>query len=970
LSGEQPVPMQAARPGSRRRVVAAGVVIAGALILIAATAWYGRGSVAPEVTATPTAVAVRSTGPPSPTLAVLPTPAVPTVVWQAAAPADAFQGLATGPLAKGVDGYVALAVDRLTGSPAVLTSAEGTSWLRQPEPPELFGGGMPDVLTAGPDGYVALGWEVSAARGVTRVMWISPDGASWTRDPMPSADVGLITAPDLLSGFGHYLLFDGGSTVPLVLVSADGSTWATVPPTTFGPQASVSAIVAGPTGFVAAGSGAAGVAIWTSADGNDWTLVPDLPAGFATQGPPDQLVAGPTGVTVHVGGNASGNMSIWSPDDRAWSARVAADAPTLPSQLAGLPLARSSAYQRLTGLLYAAPPAGDADSGWLSADGIGWAQIKGTTFSDDVAVSVAGDGGTHLVVVASDDAGVNVYLGALSTASTVPTSPSPSPSAGPPLGSGPAPGADALAAWQQVTGTPIADASADSTMTGAARLGTGVVAVGARGDRPSAWFSPDGRSWQAAPVQASLAPGSLLLKVASSGHLAVATGSVLARDGSQQTRSWTSTDGLHWTLQPVAPDLAGAFVQDLRFLDGRWYAVGQLTAGDASSSPAIWTSVDGSHWAVARDAAFASLPLGVPIQGITSSGSRLLAWEVYGDGAVAILRSSDGRAWVRVRDPAVMTPTPLAPEYTVEALAIEGGPAGYLAMGSLYPLNKVSPPAAAVWTSADGIAWTAVPTDASLVGAETTVGLRWLDGHFVAFGQQTWPEAGMAGLWTSPDGAHWKRISGAGLTGTDPTVVGSWIAGVVAGPDGAVAVGFRRVVPVPVAGQRTEASVWLGGPMTAPLPGAPCPAATPSVGVLALMGAGDRWACYAGRTMTLRGYVAPPANGCGGARIVGPPDGAAADRYAATCGEDGDGLLASATDETTPTSISLVGPPLQHAVVPGWYDVTGRFGGPSFACAQPIAQGSPLEPLEPPLADALPCLEAFTVTAMTPVRGP
>lgn len=314
-----------------------------------------------------------------------------------------------------------------------------------------------------------------------------------------------------------------------------------------------------------------------------------------------------------------------------------------------------------------------------------------------------------------------------------------------------------------------------------------------------------------------------------------------------------------------------------------------------------------------------------------------------------------------------MTPSPFAPGHVLQSLFVAGGPSGYVAVGSLYPTDKLGETAAGVWTSPDGVAWTAATSDANLIGAGGLAGLRWVDGRFVAFGQQTWPQAGMGGIWTSPDGQSWQRVAGTGLTGNDPRVLTGQVADLAAVATGVVAVGERRIGPATSAGVTTEAVAWIGGAMDAALPDVACPAGTLSVGVLSLLSAGDRWACYGGRTLTLRGYVAPPTGGCGTLGVAAPGVATLADVSFDTCGEDGDGLLAHATDQATVTSISLVGAPLQHALVPAWYIVTGHFGGPTQPCEQPLAQGLQLLP---PMAAHLTCLESFAVTAMTPVKGP
>ena len=217
-----------------------------------------------------------------------------------------------------------------------------------------------------------------------------------------------------------------------------------------------------------------------------------------------------------------------------------------------------------------------------------------------------------------------------------------------------------------------------------------------------------------------------------------------------------------------------------------------------------------------------------------------------------------------------------------------------------------------------------------------------------------------------PDGQSWQRVAGTGLTGNDPRVLTGQVADLVAGPNSAVAVGYRRIGPATPAGVRTEAVAWIGGAMDAALPDVACPAGTLSVGVLSLLSAGDRWACYGGRTLTLRMSPRRPAAAAPSApwRRVSPPSPTF---HSTPAAQRAIGLLAHATDQATATSISLVGAPLQHAVVPAWYVVTGHFGGPTQPCEQPLAQGLQLLP---PMAAHLTCLKSFAVTTMTPVKGP
>ena len=109
---------------------------------------------------------------------------------------------------------------------------------------------------------------------------------------------------------------------------------------------------------------------------------------------------------------------------------------------------------------------------------------------------------------------------------------------------------------------------------------------------------------------------------------------------------------------------------------------------------------------------------------------------------------------------------------------------------------------AAVWTSADGMAWTRVPHDETIFGGPDN---EWLwdvttgPDALVAVGFGGPPEAQHAVVWTSADGATWQRVA------HDPAVFGddggAVMLGVAAGPDGFVAVGA-------IGSPEMDAAVW------------------------------------------------------------------------------------------------------------------------------------------------------------------
>lgn len=200
--------------------------------------------------------------------------------------------------------------------------------------------------------------------------------------------------------------------------------------------------------------------------------------------------------------------------------------------------------------------------------------------------------------------------------------------------------------------------------TDIAQTPVGLVAVGAVADaagdeRPAAWVSTGGTTWDRVPTEAfgdlgdlgGSALGFRLVVVAPAGAAAVVVGQALFGDTTGQARAWRSVDGETWepvpaparwesvlfaggaagesgtvvvgtplfadppplawaTTEggawsppeglPVLPDADSAFVQDVAAGDGWYVAVGDDVAfpedAAAAARPAIWTSHDATSW--------------------------------------------------------------------------------------------------------------------------------------------------------------------------------------------------------------------------------------------------------------------------------------------------------------------------------------------------------------------------------------
>jgi hypothetical protein len=185
--------------------------------------------------------------------------------------------------------------------------------------------------------------------------------------------------------------------------------------------------------------------------------------------------------------------------------------------------------------------------------------------------------------------------------------------------------------------------------------------------------------------------------------------------------AWTSNDGTSWQRVPDSDGtLGGSGSQLMRaVITG---GPGFIAVGSDGDSPAIWVSVDGSTW----DRAEVDEPTS------TEEAATIHDVVAYDSGFVA-----------------------------VGAVA---------ATGPLDDLHWDLDPAAAVWTSKDGLEWSRVPHDASVFDEQVTGigaaygrgdysmhGVAVANGQIIAVGQTGIGQSQKA-LWVSRDGTVWKRV--------------------------------------------------------------------------------------------------------------------------------------------------------------------------------------------------------------------
>lgn len=168
---------------------------------------------------------------------------------------------------------------------AVWTSADGLTWSRVSDDGGFGGAGMQEMhsIAAGGPGLVAVGYESDeSGRDRVAVVWTSSDGTTWTRveDGVPGSDEEQEMFDVVVGGPGMTAIGREGEAA--IWTSVDGITWSRVPydedvfdGTLF--REPLRLTVGGP-GLVAVGQFAYGndvaAAVWTSADGINWSRVP------------------------------------------------------------------------------------------------------------------------------------------------------------------------------------------------------------------------------------------------------------------------------------------------------------------------------------------------------------------------------------------------------------------------------------------------------------------------------------------------------------------------------------------------------------------------------------------------------------------------------------------------------------------------------------------------------------------------
>ena len=207
--------------------------------------------------------------------------------------------------------------------------------------------------------------------------------------------------------------------------------------------------------------------------------------------------------------------------------------------------------------------------------------------------------------------------------------------------------------WHRAADLP---GSRDARITGVARLGDELVAVGdaeiASGNdfvhEFRTWTSPDGLAWKPVSPVTSIPWDGYVEGVTASDGALVAWGYARDRDEFPPV-TLLSTDGQRWEVGGVKPGVDGYMreaILDVIGVGSHLVAVGHGLGGEAGSSPppaAAWTSADGLKWA---PAAFESEPATGWLLHVVWYEDESVALGLSGVDSV-VWRSAEGTTWTR-----------------------------------------------------------------------------------------------------------------------------------------------------------------------------------------------------------------------------------------------------------------------------------------------------------------------------------
>lgn len=712
------------------------------------------------------------------------------------------------------------------------TGLQGTStlsWSLDPDPHLAIGGGQGTTITAvlapsaGGPGWVIAGTRTSGSASTAATVWTSPDGATWTSNPLTGAGVSSEAAGAATWKSSTVVVGSVGTgavrRAQVWVSQSAASGFNAVPVTSSNDSPSaMDHVSVGNLGYFATGTVAGQPAVWYSTNGLQWSV--SAPATRFLDGFADARVNALIATSNYV--FAAGSVRDGAFTDAAlWRTQDGINwRPIVPGQGAF----SGNGNRVITGLA----PLGTLPSGggllavgglessgtwtpvsWISPDGVSWSQpaadFPGTSGSASIrAVAPVATlvGPSEFFAAGGGPSSQHLW----ESGDGVRWSEIPLP-----------PGASAAGGWRATlvasdgTTTVVADGDA-----GQAHVLTGTAKGWVQPSSNPAVFGPVSPSADAVSLQEGKSGLELTVFVMqapqSIGPSALSTVTLVSSDGV----SWSAPASA--STWPPGPLPAGAAA--VTRTTGGWIAVGQgPPAAPASSAPETegiglsWASTDGTHWSapVALDPK-PGIGKESPSGACASPAQTVAVGEsIDPDGGTSATAwsTANGSQW----KPGTVSPSAGAGD-EMNGCAVTRS--GFVAFGGSAGTTADSP---ALWNSADGTHWSR--GDGSVFGsggpgpltALAANGSNWLavastgsdpepDG-FVAARRlpSTAPATSQFGVWTSSDGgATWQRQDGTGAV---------W-----EGAEGAVleAAGFAGSKAVVAGEMGGRLVVWTGTP--------------------------------------------------------------------------------------------------------------------------------------------------------------
>ena len=200
---------------------------------------------------------------------------------------------------------------------------------------------------------------------------------------------------------------------------------------------------------------------------------------------------------------------------------------------------------------------------------------------------------------------------------------------------------------------------------------------------------------------------------------------------------WRSSDGLTWHADGGSGTFGGGRIWGVAAKAGTVVAVG--TSGDPNYGPAaVWRWTEATGWRRGRIGPDAA---GVMLTvAVTASAFVAVGQNGHDDGAL-VWTSPDGLVWTAAPD----QPAFHYAQMPVRMQSVVAGPSGLVAGGWRSDAGNGS---AVAWTSADGVTWSGAAWETTFSGGQVS-GLAVSGRAVVAVGRTGYPDNNQAAIWVS-----------------------------------------------------------------------------------------------------------------------------------------------------------------------------------------------------------------------------